>query len=374
MRATRSSLRFAYARLAVASLLGILLIPNWTPLQAAPLPVAAARVESAPIVEEIPLTGSVTSSRTALLSPAVSGQVLQIHAEIGDRVEAGAPLLSLDPELATLELESAAAEAREAATALTDARRRRDEARRLEASQGIAETEVRSLEAEVRMKEATLARLQAHQNHQQAVLERHEVKAPFAGVISQRLAETGEWIDPGMAVYELTALDDLLMEFQVPQAFYPRIDLNTPVSLQLAHNPTSRSVPARVAAIVPVNNPNSRTFLLRVASEQATGHLTPGMAVQCVLYLAKGNGLTIPTDALLRHPDGRQTVWLVNRATRQPTAAERVVRIGVAFAGRLEVLEGLRAGDEVITRGNELLQQGQPLELIELIEQPHNPP
>src|SRR5690606_664984 len=109
---------------------------------------------------------------------------------------------------------------------------------------------------------------------------------------------------------------------------------------------------------------------LRVASEQATGHLTPGMAVQCVLHLEKGNGLTIPTDALLRHPDGRQTVWLVNRATRPPTAVERVVRVGVSFAGRLEVVEGLRTGDEVITRGNELLQQGQPLELI---EQPHNP-
>ncbi len=371
MRATRLSRWFAFANLVMTLLLGARLIVVWTPVQAASLPVVAAQVETAPIVEEVLLTGTVTSSRMALLSPAVGGLVRQVHAEIGDKVQAGAPLLSLDAELAKLELDSANAEFREAAAALADARRRRDDARRLEAGQGIAETEVRSLEAEVRIKKATLARLQAHRDHQQAVLERHQVKAPFTGIVSQRLTEAGEWVEPGTAIYELTAMDKLLAEFQVPQEFYSRIDLHTRVGLKLPQAPADKRLSARVVAIVPVNDASSRTFLLRVAWEQATDLLTPGMAVQCVLLLARGDGLTVPRDALLRHPDGRQTVWVVDPTTRPPTAIERVVRAGVATAGRIEIVEGLQAGELVITRGNELLQQGQALELI---EHPRNPP
>lgn len=317
--------------------------------------------ERAAIVEEVPLTGTVTSPRVAQVSTAIGGLVETVAVEVGDRVEQGKVLVTLDRELEALALEAARAAAAQARVELADARRRLAEALELEARQTIPVTELRSLESEVEADSAALARLTAEQKRQAARLRRHEVVAPFAGVVSRRLTEAGEWIEPGTAVLELIATDALRIDFQVPQDHFARIDGHTRLEVTPAATP-GQAVAARIGAIVPVNDPSARTFLLRAYLVDDEVPITHGMSAHGVLRLQTDRrGVVVPRDALLRYPDGRVVVWLVDGEGGGATVTERQVETGLGFGGKVEITAGLEPGARVVTAGNEALQEGQPV-------------
>jgi RND family efflux transporter MFP subunit len=332
------------------------------------VPVAVTRAVKAPVVEQVPINGTVTSSRSALLSASIGGLVRHVHVDAGDRVEAGDVVVALDAELADKNLQSARAAARRALRELADARRRLDEANNLE-QRSISASEVRSLEAEVEIDAAEAERLQAEAEHQAATLERHNIKAPFSGVIAQKLTEAGEWVSPGTGVAELVAMEGLRLDYRVPQEYYPRLDEDTEVVATLDALPDRRFA-GRIAAAVPVSDPSARTFLLRVTLEDpSSAALTPGMSTHGLLRLDTGKqGVVVPRDALLRYPDGRVTVWAVDDSGDTSTVSERQVQPGLSFDGRVEIRQGLEAGTTVVVEGNEALQENQTVEIKETTE------
>jgi RND family efflux transporter MFP subunit len=321
------------------------------------------RAELVPVVEEVTVTGSVVSPRTSRISSEVSGRVTDVRVEVGDRVEKGAVLAALDPELTELDLRRARAATREAEAALADARRRLADAERLRASETLAEAALLTRRAEVEMDEAVLARLRAEQARQAALLKRHQVRAPFAGAISRKLANPGEWVQTGTPLVELVSTSDNRIDFQVPQEFYPRIRPKSPVEVSLDAVP-DRRLPGRVTATVPQSEPGARTFLMLVHLDDAQAPLIPGMSARARLRLGTDRkGVTVPRDALLRYPDGRVTVWVLDGGAPgdagTATVRERRVVPGRTFDGRVEILEGLEARTTVVLRGNEGLQEGQ---------------
>lgn len=321
-------------------------------------PVTVGTADFAPIVEEVPLTGTITSPRVAQISTSIGGLVEQVYVDAGDRVDRGTQLLTLDRELEEISLQRAEANVREAEAELADAERRLQDARRVK-QLGITAQQVRSLQAEVRIDTAALERLQAEARRQAALLERHELTAPFAGVVSQKLTETGEWVEPGTAVFELVATDELRLDFRVAQEYYPRIDQGSRVQVRLDALP-ERRFEGRISALVPVSDPTARTFMLRVVVEDEAVPMIPGMSAQGVLRLGTGEeGVVVSRDALVRYPDGRITVWLVDDADATPTVSERRVNTGIAFADQVHITAGLEAGARVVVRGNEVLQDGQ---------------
>lgn len=335
----------------------------------AQVPVRVEPVTSRPIVSQISVTGTVTSPRTAVLSTAVAGIVAELAIDEGHRVETGDPLLKLDAELAQLALERALAEVRQRETAVEDARRRFTEAEKVGTQRGIARTQIESLRAEVTSDEAALAASQAAAREQRAIVERHTLKAPFAGVISERLAELGEWVNPGDGLLELVATDNLRFDFRIGQENFATLSPQTPVEITLDALP-GRSVPGHVDTIVPVKNPSARTFLVRVLADTAAEgdppRITPGMSVRGKLNIDIGrSGIAVSRDAILRFPDGRVTVWVIDDRGDLPVVHERVVRPGFEFDGVVEVTSGLAAGDLVVVRGNETLQEGQTVLILD---------
>lgn len=316
-----------------------------------------------PVVRELRLTGTVTSPQVAQVSTSVGGLVQRVHVDTGDRVEAGAPLLELDRELETLALREAEAATREAREQLADARRRLAEAKRLVRDHSIAESEVLSREAEVRIAAARVERLEAEERHQAARLARHAVTAPFVGVVSRKLTAPGEWVEPGTEVIELVDLDRLRLDFQAPQTYYPHIAPRAQVAVRLDALP-ERRLAGRVTATIPVSDPDARTFTVRVHLDEDDVPMTPGMSAHGVLDLATGRrSVTVSRDALIRYPDGRVTVWVLNDPDNGPTVSETQVQTGLTFSGRVEIRAGLDAGQRVVVRGNEALRQGQPVQV-----------
>lgn len=331
------------------------------------VPVVLGEVNSREIYRPVDITGTVHSPQTAQLSAATSGLVQRLHVDVGDRVKAGDLLLELDPELAQLQWQSGRSEQQRVEAALQDARRRLREAETLAPQRSIAKTAVRDLEAEVAEDQADFERAKADAGYRRALLDRHQLRAPFAGVISARQVETGEWVDPGQGVFSLVALQDMHIDFALAEDYLVALTPEATVEFELNAVPGKR-YQGKVHRIVPVADPGARTFLLRVKAVNPDAQLLPGMSVKAVLRIPDPEhptGLVVPRDATLRYPDGRVVVWEVERGDAGLVASERLVEIGQSFDGLVEIRGGIKAGAQVVIEGNESLVDGQPVRILE---------
>lgn len=324
-----------------------------------------ATSEQSDIVRVVQITGTVTALRDAQLSVQTAGLVASLRVYEGDQVEKGDLLLELDASLALHQSDAAVAAQQRSQSALADAKRRLEEARRLAPLQSIAETVVKDLEAEVAEDEAALRETTAALRYRRGVLEHHRLRAPFAGVISDRSAELGEWVIPGQAVLSLVSTNELILDIQVPEDYLGKLELGARVDFSLGADKETRYL-GRVEALVPVTDPTVRTFLVRVRPEAGFERMLPGMSALANLSLVTGEvGVTVPRDAILRYSDGRVVVWVVEQHDGQSVAAERVVQTGLSFGGRVEIRDGLEAGLPVVVKGNESLRNGQSLAVRE---------
>ncbi len=323
-------------------------------------PVEIAQSERRPVVQILTVNGTVTSPQSAVLSPSIGGLVEETLVDAGDRVEAGSIVVKLDSELGRLTLERAIAEETQARIALDDARRRLAEAEKVGPQRGIAETEIKSLRAEVTRNEAALEAAAAAARQQQAVLRRHEVRAPFKGVVNQRIAQVGEWVNPGDGLVELVATEGLRFDFRVPQSYFARLTDQARIDLTLDAVP-DEVMPGRVQSIVPVKDPGARTFLLRVVSDAPHSlPVTPGMSARAAVRIDTGReAVVVPRDAVLMYPDGRKTVWVVVQEDGNTVVHEKRIQAGLEFDGLVEVQGGLEGGLDIVTRGNEALRDGE---------------
>lgn len=326
-----------------------------------PVEVAQARLEE--LVQEVQLTGTVTARHAAPLSVSTSGLVVELAVDAGDRVQQGEVLLQLDAELATHQYNSARAEQTRAERALEDAKRRLEEARTLAPQRSIAETVVRDLAAEVAEDEAALQQAEANSGYRKGILDRHQLRAPFAGVISSRTVDLGQWVTPGQAVLGLVSAEQLRLDFQVPEDHLGRIQAGAPVEFSLGAAKDLR-YSGTVLTTVPVTDPAVRTFLLRVQPDKTIAGMLPGMSARAHFRMDTGKrGVTVPRDAVLRYSDGRVIVWVVQDSGGQHTATERRVTAGLSFGGMVEIREGLSAGERVVVKGNESLRSGQAVSI-----------
>ena len=195
-----------------------------------PVPVSATEVTRREIFRSVPMTGTVTSERSARLSAATEGLVHVMNVDAGFQVRRSDVLMELDPELTELQLQAAEARVKQARSERSDAKRRLEEALVLVPKASIAESTVRDREAEVVLDEATLQQAVAEAGFQRALLARHQVRAPFDGVVSAKLTELGEWVSPGQPVFELVALDTIRLDFSVSEDFLSAIAPGTNVS------------------------------------------------------------------------------------------------------------------------------------------------
>jgi len=353
-------------RQTASRLLAVMLVPGLLMAQSsAPLPVTVTLPESRQAVQQVELTGSFNARNAASLSPRLSGLVQELLVDAGDRVAAGDVLVRLDDRLAVLELAQAASALRQAQASLAEAERLRDEALRLKDSAVLPATEISARESALAIARAAVAVAQAQRDTQAERVQRHKVVAPFAGVISQRLSDPGEWVQIGTAVVELVDVNDLWLDVQAPQRLWPLLGAAPAVEVTVDAL-GDRVLAAQVAARVPVSDPAARTFLLRLTLADRSADITPGMSARVRLSLPGAQrNLIIPRDALIRYPDGTTTVWVVDTTQSPPRANQRQVQLVGVSGNSAEIVSGLAPDQPVVVRGNEVLTEGQAVRVID---------
>lgn len=324
--------------------------------------VSVVTPESVALKDVLALSGSVTARRQAMLSPRMDGLVSDLQVDAGDRVEQAEILMRLDTALIERELELARASAAEVRAAAAEADRLVKEATRLRGDNFIPATELASREAASTAAVEALGAAVAREQLIQEQLRRHELPAPFTGVIAERMAETGEWVNRGDPIFRLVATDPVWIDVNVPQEHFGRLSIGTPVHI---FPDTTRGVEleGRIVALVPVSDIQARSFLVRIAADDPDGTLFPGTSAATQIQSdSTGRGLALPRQAVVAHPDGGRSIFVIDDDGR---ARRRAIRVVEESADRVVVEDNLSPNARVVVRGNQRLRGGDPVKVVD---------
>jgi RND family efflux transporter MFP subunit len=321
--------------------------------------VVVSEVQISSLDERLSFVGTVTSKRVSNIAPQISGQVKKLFVDEGDYVKAGETILEIDNELELLTYKSLLATTEQARAEVNDAKRRYENAKELLKKAVISTNDVDSLRAEVEIDNAFLQRQIEQENRSRALLKRYTLKAPFAGVISNKSTEVGEWVSSENAVFTIVSLEDLRAEFRVPQENYRFIKKNAPITLTFDAWP-NRELNSLISTIIPVSDFNARTLLIHATINTKDLDVIPGMSTQGDLQLgSKEDRLVISRDAIIRYPNRSTSVWVVTESGQTKSVTEKFVTTGYSFNNKVVIENGLQAGEIIVVRGNELLTEGQ---------------
>jgi len=363
-------LRLRTAALAVAALCALGVSP--APAQET-MVVSVDAVRSEPLRQTVPVIGRLVARQSGVVAARVRGPVGVFQVEVGDRVEREQTIAVLDINRLSAERDLRAAAVSEAAAAVVTARAeiklKKQELTRIEGlrasaafSQGRyddARQEVNMAEGELGEAEAALGRARAQLRLAEIDLAYAEVRAPYAGVVSQRHVEVGSWVDIGDPV--ITLVDDrhLEIEADVPAERVGGLVPGTRVIVDIPGveaDEAGKALTATVRAVVPDENPKTRTRTVRFVPEfDSDGGLAANQSA--TVHLPAGTPRTVVSvhkDAVINRR-GKTLVFLVIDGAAQI----RPVSLGEAVGGRFEVLGGLKPGDIAVVRGNERLRPGQ---------------
>ncbi len=355
--------RWAQRSVALCSLASALVYPS-TSVEAQSIPpVVTEVVRETTVIRKLELSGTVTSPHASQVSTSVEGLVSAVHFDSGAHVKEGDLLLELDAEIEEAAYLQAEAQVAQAAAEVVDAKRRLGIAESLAKRDYGPKNEVEARQAEVEIDTATHESHIAEQKRRKAILDRHKLPAPYDGVIAKRMVEVGQWVTPGTAVFELVAMRGFRVDVPVPQAHYARLREGADIEIKLDALP-DESIPATIGALIPVSDPDARTFTLRVLPVREDIPIMPGMSARVLINLDTGKrDVVVSRDALIRYPDGRITVWVLKNDGDRVSVTERRIEIGLTFDGMVQVLSGLDEGERVVVSGNESLREGQTVRL-----------
>lgn len=202
---------------------------------------------------------------------------------------------------------------------------------------------------------------QAAQQRVQTMFAYARITAPFAGVITNRYADTGAMIQAGttqaMPVVKLAEEDVLRLGIPVPESTVPLVHIGMPAQVQVTA--LGRSFTGKVVRFAHQIDMDTRTMYTEIDVPNPERVLVPGMYTYVTLDLDQRRGvLTVPVQALNRQPNGT-TVMVVNA---QHQVATVPVQIGMETPNAVEIVSGLQAGDQVVVGGGSMLRQGQAVQ------------
>jgi RND family efflux transporter MFP subunit len=320
---------------------------------AALVKVAQAEMKNIAPVTLVP--GTVISRDDARVAAEVSGRLMDV-AEVGDAFEAGEVVARIDDTRFKLLKTELAADITRAEAQVRFLEGEEKRFAKLAESNLAATTQLEQTRSErdVSLADLEVARSRLAQNEDQ--LARTRIRAPFSGIVVERLKTPGERVSEGELVVRLVDHNRLEVVARAPLDYYSFTQPGQTLEVRSSRQTTM----ARVRTVVAVGDQDTHQFELRLDLE--TGPFPVGQTVRvAVPFDEQREALTVPRDALVLRPEG-QTVFVVNGDNE----AKRVeVTTGVGSGADIEVFGDIHAGDTVVIRGNERLQAGQSVTIIE---------
>ncbi|MEE8550107.1 MAG: efflux RND transporter periplasmic adaptor subunit [Gemmatimonadota bacterium] len=306
------------------------------------MPVEVAIAQEDTVIEEIFATGAIEAVQSIELRPAVEGRLVEIYVREGSEVTRGTPLFKVDDAELLAQVARLEADRDLARQALERTRQLMDEKASSEADLEQAEANARSTQAQLEL--------------QQVRLDRTVVRAPFTGVVGERLASLGDYVNTSTRLVTLQTVDPQRAAFDIPERYSGRLRVGQEVSFRVAAV-ADREFAGVVDFVNPVVQLPARTIRVKAVVRNRDRTLKSGMFIEA--RLATGvipDAVIVPEDAVLPL-QGADFVW----AIVDGVATRRQVKLGVRMPGLVQIRSGVEAGEQVVVGGLERLSEGAPV-------------
>jgi RND family efflux transporter MFP subunit len=367
------------------------------------VPVPIASVETGTVTDSSDYVANLQSRQSVTLQPRVDGYIQEIYVKAGDRVEAGAPILRIDPakQQAVVQRSVAAvatsqADFESARATLVQLRARKESIlssvdfnqkefsrftklteqgattkqkldevannlRNARAELGQIDAQINAQQASINSAATRIEETRAGAVQEEVQLDFYTVTAPFAGIVGDIPIKVGDNVNSTTQLTTVTQNQVLEVQISVPIENAPRLKMGMPVELLDAQD--KPLVKGNVAFISPNINPQSQSVLVKANFNNGTNQLKANQFVRARLIWASRAGVLVPTSAISRL-GGQDFIFV---AEPSPTdgksliANQKPVKLGKITGNKQEVLEGLNAKDQIVVAGILQLQNGAPI-------------
>lgn len=309
--------------------------------------VEVARVREDVIESTVETVGSLRANESLFIRPEVSGRVAGIEFDEGEDVARGAVLVTLDDAVDRAEVARA-----EASLGLSrlDFERAEELLKR-----GVGSKDDRDRKfAQMRIDEAAVQLARAR-------LAKMTILAPFDGMLGLRRVSPGDYVSDGQDIVDLVDIDPIKVDFRVPEVFLSALGVGQQLGITVDALP-GEIYRGEVYAIDPQVDVNGRSILIRALVDNPELKLRPGLFARITLVTdRREDALLVPQSAIVPLGD-KQFVYRLDDGA----VALTEVRTGYRQSQRVEILDGLAAGDAVVVAGQIKLQDGARVEATEV--------
>jgi len=318
-----------------------------------PATVEVDTVRTGRIVETREAVGTVRAYESITVTAKVAGVIDKIGFEEGQAVKAGDVLVQLDAAERRAEIEQAIAEANRAEALRNEVAIKLERAQALNRTGSGTAAQVEDLTAQLKSLEGSIASAQAQRKAAEARLEDLTIRAPFNGRVGTRTVSLGAYIAPGTRITSLDDLSKVRLDFAVPENLLGRLEPGQTVkAVSAAYK--GRVFTGKVSTIDPRVDQATRTARLTAEFENPDEALKPGMFLAVTLEVSVDDeAVVVPEEAIVS--EGlRHVVYPV----KDNKVERRVITIGQRQGGKVQVVEGLEAGETIVVLGVQRVRPG----------------
>ena len=313
-----------------------------------PATIASAEVQVEAWQPYLHAVGSVEATQGVSVTTEVPGQVNKILAQSGQHVEAGDVILQLEDSVDKAELEGLIAQH-------TLGKLQFQRARKLLKDRSVSQSEYDQSRAQMDSAAATVT-------SKRALIGKKEIRAPFSGQLGIVEVNLGEYLSPGATIVPLQALDPVFVDYTLPERHFAKVKVGQRVKVEVQAYPDS-TFEGVISAVNPGIESGTRSLRLRATLSNPDQLLRHGMFAEVRTVLpARDRILTLPRTAIIYNPYG-ESVFVIQDKDGMQMVQRRPVKTGEVREGRVEIIEGLQAGQQVVSAGQNKLRNGQAVSI-----------
>jgi len=318
------------------------------------------RIASGPAI-----SGELAAERSASVRSEVSGSVVQVFVENGQRVEAGAPLARIDATTAAAAELSARTGVTATEAQAAQAKKELDRAERLSAAGAIADRDLENARLTYSTTMAQLANVKSAYALANKQLRSATVRAPFGGVVAGKVVSAGDVVSPGTLLVTVVDPKSMRLEASVPASQIGQIRIGMPVAFTVSGY-TDRAFTGTVTRVSPIADPTTRQVQILASIPNSAGTLGGGLLAEGRVNTEMRSALVLPSTAI----DQRGATPIVMRLR-----AGRVERVSVTLGIRddqrenFEITQGLQRGDTVLLGAALAIGEGKQVRVTSVNDQ-----
>jgi membrane fusion protein (multidrug efflux system) len=311
-----------------------------------PVPVVTAIVTSEPFTETLEALGTAKANESVVVTPTVEERAVAILVDDGEFVDKGQVLVKLDDSEARYLLA-------EAKAALKEQQQQFERMRRLAKTNATSRSQLDEEKGLLDIAVAKVSLLEAR-------LQDYTIRAPFSGILGIRQISTGAVVDTDTVITTLDDTSTIKLDFTVPETYLGMLKNGMSVSAR-SHAYPDRRFNGRVTAISSRVDPETRTLTIRAKIPNPDRLLRPGMLLTVDLVRNQSQSLIIPEEAVIQEKDKKYALLV----TADNTVEKKEIVTGRRNPGILEVISGLKAGQQVIIQGLTRIRPGSSVNVVE---------